>query len=58
MKRGVASRIRLFGDRKISENSHYFLKKVKVIGHFVKNALGGLVVGRKQIAVDWRVNSV
>lgn len=33
-------------------------KKVKVIGHFVKNIFGSFVVGRKQIAADRRVNSV
>lgn len=33
-------------------------KKVKVIGHFVKNIFGSFVVGRKQTAADRRVNSV
>lgn len=53
MKRGVVSRVRLLGGRTIrSENIHYMCQeKVKVIGHFV-NAVGGLAVGSKQIAVD------
>lgn len=32
--------------------------KVKLIGYFVKNAFTGLVISRKQITLDWRVNSV
>lgn len=53
MKRGVVSRVRLPGGRKIrSENIHYmYQEKVKVIGHLV-NAFGGLAVGSKQTAVD------